>query len=39
LVVYWKRKGAHWENIDEDRSLRDLLSGKPSAENQTSLKK
>ncbi len=31
--------GIHWEDIDEDISIEDLLAGKPSGESQTSFKK
>jgi hypothetical protein len=31
--------GMHWEDIDEDVSIENLLAGKPSGESQTSLKK
>lgn len=31
--------GLHWEDIDEDISLEDLLAGKSSGESQTSFKK
>ena len=34
-----KRRGIHWEDIDEDISVDGLLAGKPSAESQTSFKK
>jgi hypothetical protein len=33
-----KGEGIHWENIDEDISIENLLAGKPSGESQTSLK-
>lgn len=31
--------GIHWEDIDEDISIENLLSGKPSGESQLSFKK
>ena len=34
-----KGQGIHWEDLDEDISLEGLLSGRPSGESQTSLKK
>jgi len=34
-----KGQGIHWEDIDEDISVEGLLAGKPSGENQASLKK
>jgi Protein of unknown function (DUF2442) len=34
-----KGQGMHWEDIDEDISIENLLAGKPSGESQTSLKK
>lgn len=34
-----KGYGIHWEDIDEDVSIEDLLLGKPSGESQTSFKK
>ena len=34
-----KGQGIHWEDLDEDISIDGLLSGKPSAESQSSLKK
>jgi hypothetical protein len=34
-----KGHGIHWEDIDEDISIKSLLAGKPSGESQTSLKK
>lgn len=34
-----KGQGIHWEDIDEDISVEDLLAGKPSMESQESLKK
>jgi hypothetical protein len=34
-----KGEGIHWEDIDEDISIENLLAGKPSGESQTSLKK
>lgn len=32
-------QGVHWEDIDEDISVKSLLSGKTSGESQASLKK
>jgi hypothetical protein len=32
-------RGIHWTDLDEDISVENLLSGKPSGESQTSLKK
>ena len=34
-----KGHGMHWEDIDEDISVENLLAGKPSSESQASLKK
>lgn len=34
-----KGYGIHWEDLDEDISVEGLLTGKPSAESQTSFKK
>jgi len=34
-----KGQGIHWEDIDEDISIENLLAGKSSGESQTSLKK
>lgn len=34
-----KGQGIHWEEIDEDISLENLLLGKPSGESQKSLQK
>ena len=34
-----KGQGIHWEEIDEDISVEDLLAGKPSMESQESLRK
>jgi hypothetical protein len=34
-----KGYGIHWEGIDEDISIEELLAGKPSRESQKSLKK
>lgn len=34
-----KGQGIHWEGIDEDISVEDLLAGKASGESQTSFKK
>jgi hypothetical protein len=31
-------QGIHWEDLDEDISVEDLLAGRPSAESQASLK-
>ncbi len=31
--------GIHWEDLDEDVSVEDLLAGRPSAETQSSLKR
>jgi len=31
--------GIHWPDVDEDISIENLLSGKPSGESQTSFKK
>jgi hypothetical protein len=31
-------QGIHWEDLDEDISVEDLLAGRPSAESQTLLK-
>jgi hypothetical protein len=31
--------GIHWEGIDEDISIENLVEGKPSGESQTSFKK
>jgi hypothetical protein len=31
--------GIHWEDIDEDISIKGLLAGKPSGESHSSLKK
>ena len=40
---YWRLigggQGIHWEDIEEDISVEGLLSGRPSQETQTSLKK
>jgi len=36
---FGKGQGIHWGNIDEDISVKNLLAGNSSAENQTSLKK
>jgi hypothetical protein len=33
-----KGQGIHWEDLDEDISLENVLAGKPSAESQLSLK-
>ena len=33
-----KGHGIHWEDLDEDISVEGLLTGKPSAESQTSFK-
>ena len=32
-------RGIHWPDLDEDISVANLLSGQPSGESQTSLKK
>jgi Protein of unknown function (DUF2442) len=32
-------RGIHWADLDEDISVENLLSGKPSGESQTSFKK
>ena len=32
-------EGVHWPDLDEDISVENLLSGKPSAESQLSFKK
>src|SRR5262245_8485259 len=34
-----KGQGIHWEDVDEDISIENLLAGEPSGESQTSLKK
>jgi hypothetical protein len=34
-----KGHGIHWESIDEDISVENLLAGRPSGESQTSFKK
>ena len=34
-----KGEGIHWEDIDEDISVEDLLAGRPSAESQRSFEK
>lgn len=34
-----KGHGIHWEDIDEDISIENLLAGKPSGESQESFKK
>jgi hypothetical protein len=34
-----KGDGIHWEAIDEDISIANLLAGRPSGESQTSFKK
>lgn len=34
-----KGHGIHWEDIDEDISVENLLAGKPSGESQASFKK
>ncbi len=33
-----KGEGIHWEDIDEDISVENLLAGKPSGESQASFK-
>lgn len=32
-------QGVHWENIDEDISVENLVAGRPSGESQASFKK
>jgi Protein of unknown function (DUF2442) len=32
-------KGIHWEDVDEDISVENLLLGRPSSESQTSFEK
>jgi hypothetical protein len=32
------RQGIHWPDLDEDISVRNLLTGEPSGESQTSLR-
>lgn len=32
-------EGVHWPDLDEDISVEDLLSGRPSGESQSSLKR
>ncbi len=32
-------QGVHWENIDEDISVENLVTGRPSGESQASFKK
>ncbi len=34
-----KGHGIHWQDIDEDISVENLLAGRPSGESQTSFKK
>jgi len=34
-----KGQGIHWDEIDEDISVENLLAGKPSGESQASLKR
>ena len=34
-----KGQGSHWESVDEDISVENLLAGRPSGESQTSFKK
>lgn len=34
-----KGHGIHWENVDEDISVKGILAGRPSGESQASLKK
>lgn len=34
-----KGHGIHWEDLDEDISIENLLAGKPSGEGQVSFKK
>ena len=33
------REGIHWPDLDEDISIENLLSGKPSGESQSSFKR
>jgi len=33
------KEGIHWPNLDEDISVKNLLSGKPSGESQRSFKR
>lgn len=33
------KEGVHWTNLDEDISIENLLSGKPSGESQRSFKR
>jgi len=41
--VHWRLigrgQGIHWEKIDEDISVENLIAGKPSGESQVSFKK
>lgn len=39
LRLIGKGQGIHWEDIDEDISVKGLLAGKPSGESQGSFKK
>ena len=32
-------EGIHWDDLDEDISVEDLLAGRPSGESQSSLKR
>ena len=34
-----KGQGMHWKDLDEDISVEDLLTGRPSRESQSSFKK
>lgn len=34
-----KGRGIHWDDLDEDISVENLLAGKPSGESQASLEK
>lgn len=34
-----KGRGIHWENLDEDISVENLILGRPSSESQTSFEK
>ena len=37
--IIGKGHGIHWEDLDEDISVKNLLTGMPSGESQASLKK
>ncbi len=37
--IIGKGHGIHWEDLDEDISVKNLLTGMPSGESQTSFKK